>query len=115
MKKNLEEHIEEIKQEEPNYEGTLIRTEYDLSKISNPEFNKELDAYAITFGVHHTFHEPNGTLGWLLTDRDKDEYTRSRKLTVIYDEEAEEWKLDSNENETFMISDSDAEAFVLSE
>lgn len=113
MKDTLKERQANIAKKYPEYQGKLIRAEYDLSKISNPEFDEELDAYTITMRAHYIFYEPVENLGWLLADREKDEYTRSRELELVYDEDAEQWKLDTYENEYFIITSSDEKAFDL--
>ncbi|MDO6448223.1 hypothetical protein [Oceanobacillus profundus] len=115
FKEKLEDQITDVEKEDPDYTGKLVHTTYDLSKVSDPKFDENKDAYTLEFYVHHVFHEPNSNLGWLLRDRDEDQYTRSRKLTVIYDENAGEWKLDSNVNEYFIIVDSEAEEFEIAE
>ncbi|WP_182858767.1 zinc ribbon domain-containing protein [Oceanobacillus picturae] len=113
MKDTLKERQEKTAKKYPEYQGKLIRAEYDLSKISNPVFDEELDAYTITMRAHYIFYEPVENLGWLLADREKDEYTRSRELELVYDEDAEQWKLDTYENEYFIITSSVEKAFDL--
>ncbi|MFD2630927.1 zinc ribbon domain-containing protein [Oceanobacillus kapialis] len=113
MKQSLVERQKEVEKEEPGYEGKLIQAIYDLEEISNPKFNEDMDAYTITMRAHYVFHEPVDSLGWLLADREKDEYTRPRELQLIYDEEAEQWKLDSYKNEYFIITSSDEKVFDL--
>lgn len=103
MKERLEEHIAEVAKENPDYEGELVRAVYHSEHFSNPEFDKELDAYKMTMRIQHVFHEPNGNLGWLARDPDKDEYTRSRELTVVFNEDNGEWELHQNENLYFVI------------
>lgn len=115
FKESLEDQIDDVEKKKSDYTGKLVHTTFDMSKVSDPQFDEDHDAYSIEFYVHHVFHEPNSNLGWLLRDNDEDHYTRSRKLTVIYDEDAGEWKLDSNVNEYFIIIDSQAEEFEIDE
>jgi uncharacterized membrane protein YvbJ len=102
----LEEHIEDIEENDPEYEGSLVGAIYDGEHISNPEFDEDLNAYTVTMRVQHIFHEPNGNLGWMFRDTDADEYTRSRELTVIFNEEIGEWELHDNSNRYFVIPSS---------
>ncbi|MCG3420728.1 zinc ribbon domain-containing protein [Oceanobacillus jordanicus] len=113
MKDTLKERQANTAKKYPKYQGKLIRAEYDLSNISNPVFDEELDAYTITMRAHYIFYEPVENLGWLLADWEKDEYTRSRELELVYDEDAEQWKLDTYENEYFIITSSFEKAFDL--
>ncbi|WP_042223379.1 zinc ribbon domain-containing protein [Oceanobacillus manasiensis] len=113
MKETLKKRQAEIAKKYPEYEGKLIRAEYDLSKISNPVFDEELDSYTITMRAHYIFYEPGEDLGWLLVDREKEEFTRSKELTLVYDEDAEQWKLDTYETEYFVITPSVEKAFDL--
>lgn len=98
LKEKLEDRVREIEKKHPDYEGELVQTVYDIDYIANPEFDEKLDAYKILARAHHVFHEPKDNLGWLFRDKDKDEYTRTNQLTIIFDEEANEWLLDDYKN-----------------
>lgn len=111
MKKDFKDSLKKVKSESPKYKGKLVKARYDLSKISNPAFNEKLDGYSMTLRAHFTFHEPNDNLGWLLKDDDKNEYTRSKEVTVVYDEDAEEWKVDKYETEYFIVGTRDEKVF----
>nr|WP_067727330.1 hypothetical protein [Oceanobacillus damuensis] len=99
--------------ERPDYEGELVKAIYDMSQISDPVYKDELNAYIMTLRVHHVFRVPNSNLGWLWRDLDKDEFRRTALLTVLYDEEEIEWKLESKENLYFTITTSDQRVLKL--
>lgn len=98
LKEKLEDRVREVEKQYPDYEGKLVQTIYDIDHIADPAFDEKLNAYTITARAHHVFHEPNDNLGWLFRDTDKDEYTRTNQLTIIFDEEANEWLLDDYNN-----------------
>lgn len=106
IKEKLVDRIAEIEKEYPNYEGKLVETIYDPDYLSNPEFDDELEAYKITMRTHQVFHEPNVNLGWLYRDEDKDEFTRTNELTVLFNEETSEWVLDSYKTLYYIIPES---------
>jgi uncharacterized membrane protein YvbJ len=111
LKTAFTENLAKVEREEPEYSGKLIKATYDLARISNPIYDEKSDQYSVTLGAHYVFHEPNGNIGWLFRDTERDNYTRSRMMTLVYDEVAKEWLLDGYENEYFIVVDSDAKEY----
>ncbi|OZU89877.1 hypothetical protein CIL03_01685 [Virgibacillus indicus] len=116
IKKDLEEHLEFTSDWDSPYEGRLVKAEYDNSKITFPEYDENLKGYTITLRVHYILHEPEGhafgNLSWLLRDEEKQQYTASKGLTLLYDEKESAWKLHKIENEYFHLSTRNKQEFT---
>lgn len=52
-----------------------------------------------------TYHEPNGHLGWTFKDDDESRYERGTKVTMLFDEEDGEWKVDHHKRAHFFVTD----------
>ncbi|RDW21713.1 zinc ribbon domain-containing protein [Oceanobacillus chungangensis] len=111
LKSAFTENLTEVEREEPNYSGELIKATYNLSKISNPLYDEKSGLFGITLEAHYVFHEPKGNIGWLFRDTEKDNYTRSRIMTIVYNEDTGEWLLDEYKNKYFIIVESDGKEY----
>lgn len=111
LKEQLADRIKEIKAKEPKYTGELLKAVYNKKSLLHTEYDKQLNQYIFQINAVLTYHEPNGDLGWLSRDEDKKNYTRTRKLTVIYDEKEKKWLLDKDELFYHSIMDDEAIEF----
>ncbi|WP_099158602.1 zinc ribbon domain-containing protein [Virgibacillus ndiopensis] len=112
MKKDLTKRMKNINKQYPNYTGKLVKSVYDSKSLLNPEYDDNLKAYKLNIKTELTFHEPNESLGWLLLDEEKKQYTRTKMLTVIYDEKAGKWKLNKYEVYYNFIDEKDKITFT---
>lgn len=114
LKEELEAHIEKIEEMYDNFEGTLKEISYKVDTFANPEIDEEIDAYTLTIETASLIHEADGRFrSWtnLGEDKEKDATKYSRDFNIFYDEEKEQWLLDSTKMGYYFVFDRDAEIF----
>ncbi|MFD2046166.1 zinc ribbon domain-containing protein [Ornithinibacillus salinisoli] len=107
MVKDLQEQIEYVEENLPDYEGTLRKAQYRLDWYQDPEYDKEVGAYVFDIDVMFTYYEPNGKLGRLFEGENEHEYERGVNVVLLFDEQANEWKVDQYENKHFFVFEDD--------
>ncbi|MUK87026.1 hypothetical protein GMD78_01240 [Ornithinibacillus sp. L9] len=107
MIQTLEEQIEYIEEEIPEYEGTLRKAQYRVDWYQDPEYDEEVEAYVFDIDVMFTYYEPNGNLGRLFKGENDHEYERGVKVFLLYDEQEAEWKIDQFDNRHFFVFEED--------
>lgn len=103
----LDEQIDEIEKNTPDYEGKLLKAQYRLEWIQDPELNEKTGLYEFDIDVMFTYYEPNGNLGRLFEGENKHEYERGYNVVLIYDEDVKNWLVDRYTFEHFFVYDED--------
>ena len=109
----LEKQMEKLERKHPDYDGQLREIRYDIEATTAPVFDEVLKAYTLTLEAQYFVHEPKGSINWanIGSEEENDTNIYSREITVLYDEELEEWILDSTKVGYFIVFDSNAEVF----
>ncbi|MFC0299827.1 zinc ribbon domain-containing protein [Virgibacillus soli] len=117
MKNDHNAKMDQVKKKKPKYKGEFLEAVYDVHNISLPEYDDSINAFTVKLRAHYTFHEPNVQLEDLFDyhKRDGDNYTRSRELTIMYDEDKKEWKLHKYEKQHFAITERSERVFKFTE
>ena len=94
--------------------GEIKEIRYNIDSISNPVFDKAIDAYTMTLETQLFIHETDGILyGWTNfgEDTERDATKFSRDFNVYYDEKKEQWLLDSTNTGYYFVFDRNAKVF----
>lgn len=105
LQEDLDDKLKEVDDDVPDYEGELIETQYRANWYQDPEYDDEREAYMFELNVMLTHHEPKGDLGWTFKEDDEHRYERATTVTMLFDENDEEWKVDDREGAHFFVYD----------
>ncbi|WP_330948634.1 TcaA 3rd/4th domain-containing protein [Virgibacillus sp. MG-45] len=107
LKKQVQEDIKFIKKEKPNYQGTLLQSQFNIPWEIIPEYNEDRKAYMFKLHAMFSYHEPKDKLWATFRDNEKRIYRRGQKMLVLFDEKEKQWMVDEVEKYHFFATDVD--------
>lgn len=102
----LQDEVKDVDEDNPDYEGELVKTQYRSDWYSDPEHDEDEEVYKFELSVALTRHETDGDDLGDVSDLDKEDHSLyKRHVTILFDEEDDEWKVDSVDTGHFSIKD----------
>ncbi|MBS3680365.1 hypothetical protein KGF86_09065 [Ornithinibacillus massiliensis] len=91
MVEKVNETISHVESHIPDYEGTLLSTQYKVNWYQDPLYDNELEAYKLKMDVMLHYYEPNGHLGRIFEGENPHEYLRGATVELLFDEDIQQW------------------------
>ncbi|MCJ7840223.1 hypothetical protein MUB24_04705 [Lederbergia sp. NSJ-179] len=101
-KKAVEKQASQLQGKRKKYVATFIQSRYDVESLKRPVYNEEKDRYELQVEAEYTLNEPE-LHGYSLL-REGDNATVTYYMTVFFDEESKEWKIDHYKTGSFFLT-----------
>lgn len=101
-KETVKKQAENLHGRSKEYIATFIKARYDVETLKTPIYNEEKDRYELKVEAEYTLNEPE-LHGYSLLRKD-DDATTTYYMTLYFDENEGEWKIDNYAVGSFFLS-----------